>query len=111
MSVPTFLVLAIAPAWQSTKSTSLSGPRGTSTPGPLAGPRPHEPVVVFNDRPRTDTENRIVNAHQGSIKRFRGVPGGATDRFWWVGSAWVPCEEDKTLASGCGDHHEKMVWG
>ena len=36
-----------------------------------------------------DTKGNIVNAHQGHMTRFQ-VAGEW--RYYWVGSAWSPCE-------------------
>jgi hypothetical protein len=47
---------------------------------------------IDNTKPRTDTNGDIVNAHQGHITRFQQKDG--TWRFFWVGSAWVPCRPD-----------------
>ena len=49
---------------------------------------------IDNTRPRTDTDGKIVNAHQGHITQF---PDG---RWYWVGSAWVPCDLQQGI-DGC----------
>ena len=56
---------------------------------------PAPAYTIDNTRPRTDTEGKIVNAHQGHITQF---PDG---RYYWVGSAWVPC----TLKQGIDGCH------
>jgi hypothetical protein len=55
-------------------------------------------VTVDNTKPRTDTEGAIVNAHQGHITRFEQLDGSW--RYYWVGSAWTPCEP---VAGKCVD--------
>jgi hypothetical protein len=51
-----------------------------------------EAFLVDNTKPRTDENGDIVNAHQGHMTRFQQTDGSW--RFYWVGSAWVPCRPD-----------------
>eukprot|EP01043_Picozoa_sp_COSAG02_P073582 COSAG02_NODE_14365_length_1279_cov_12.683898_1_plen_189_part_10 len=57
---------------------------------PTTAPSSPATTVVDNTKPRTDTDGNIVNAHQGHMARFQ-QPDGSW-RYYWVGSAWVPCE-------------------
>ena len=50
--------------------------------------------TVDNSLPRRDTGGSIVNAHQGHITLF---PDG---RYYWVGSAWIPCALKRGI-DGC----------
>jgi hypothetical protein len=44
-------------------------------------------TTIDNTKPRTDTTGAIVNAHQGRI-----TWNSQAGRYYWVGSAWVPCK-------------------
>lgn len=46
-------------------------------------------MTIDNTKPRTDESGQIVNAHQGHIARFQQPD--SSWRYYWVGSAWVPC--------------------
>ena len=55
----------------------------------MAVASPHaQPGTVDNTQPRTDVSGEIVNAHGGHITSFKR---NGEWRYYWVGSAWVPC--------------------
>ena len=66
-------------------------------------------ATIDNMKPRTDTNGNIVNAHQGRITSFRQSDGSW--RWFWVGSAWVPCKENQNASNGCGNNNDAMAWG
>eukprot|EP01048_Picozoa_sp_COSAG05_P001837 COSAG05_NODE_66_length_22253_cov_14.954455_10_plen_601_part_00 len=80
-SEPPALVAAAASSSSAAAGSSSSASSASSAGGWTAG----DLYTIDNTLPRTDTAGKIVNAHQGHITQF---PDG---RFYWVGSAWVPC--------------------
>lgn len=91
-------ILAIANGVISESSAGLAGDRSFTLVAPVKGLKTDDEgrlgYTIDNSLPRTDTEGRIVNAHQGHITQF---PDG---RYYWVGSAWIPCALKRGI-DGC----------
>jgi len=77
VSDPSAHRLLLPDASKAAMSAAETTPIGTST-------------VVDNRKPRVTADGAIVNAHQGHMTRFQQTDGSW--RYYWVGSAWAPCE-------------------